>query len=526
MTTELGTELGTTLGTALGAMEDQGSAPFDTSKLYALRLPSQITTTTYTTQPGGGEVGVGTGFGTFSLVYMVTPPAATRLYTNSTSAATAGHQARFSSAGLLQAAISDGTVMRTSGVQQFYSTDGAKIQCIVTLYDGAPKVYMPRLGRTTGPAYTFVPDPTAASTLFGTASGNEATGSGGTQNPLWFIARAAFRGTPSDAQLQDACDLIRTTQDMPSKAALEAVMPGTTITHRWSLRDVLLAASVPVADNSNAGTTIADSVTNAPGDAYVRAGATPSTIRVIDPATPRLWAYETTPVVRGAGTLTSANYFESSFDDASDAAGFWWAMLLHMPAATQAANTIAGAASGNTGFDVRPGANNATLGWFLGDGSAYSASGNAVMQTAKINMVVGVWDAPNLRQRTYGNRVEVGTGIVRTAYVPATATKLGLGRSPRDPSAAGGARALLGYAQGNGVPSLAQVQALFDAVAANESMQPIAGMTSVLVDLTGAIAGAGGSIPASIANTGTLGGSFARTGAPAANSVYARAFAW
>lgn len=240
--------------------------------------------------------------------------------------------------------------------------------------------------------------------------------------------------------------------------------------------------------------------------------------------TERLYSYETTPILRGADALSSANYFESSFDDISAAGGWWWAMLLYMPAVTQAGATIGGAAAGNTGWDVRAGANNTLLNWYMGDGTAYTASGNAVVATGKVNLLAGAWDFGALRQRTFVNRTEVSTGVSRTAYAPPTAgTKIGLGRSPRDPSAAGGVRTLLGFAAGLGTPTLAQYQALCDAVQASESMQAIGGMTSVLVDLTADATG--GALPAALSNRAGA-GSFARVGAPTHSPLYARVFAW
>ena len=53
-------------------------------------------------------------------------------------------------------------------------------------------------------------------------------------------------------------------------------------THRWSLRDVLLAANVPVTDGAAAPATIPDSVTAASVDAMAKTGA--PVVRLIDPA--------------------------------------------------------------------------------------------------------------------------------------------------------------------------------------------------------------------------------------------------
>lgn len=246
--------------------------------------------------------------------------------------------------------------------------------------------------------------------------------------------------------------------------------------------------------------------------------------------TERLWSYETTPIFQGADTLSNTNYLVSTYDDPTAAGqSFYNAFLLYMPVVTQTGYVIAGASSAtltNTGWDLRVNSNNAVVNWFMGDGTTFNVSGNAVMATGKLNLVVCVWDQINLKQRIYANRVEVGTGTGRTAYAPSGAgTKINLGRSPRDPASAGGVRTLLGYAQGLGAPTLAQVQALFDAVQATETMQGVPGMTSTLVDLTADIVANGNTLPASLTNRAGS-GTFTRNGTPTLGQVFARAWAW
>ena len=73
---------------------------------------------------------------------------------------------------------------------------------------------------------------------------------------------------------------------------------------------------------------------------------------------------------------------------------------------------------------------------------------------------------------------------------------------------------------GQGIPTLAQVQALFDAVAATDSMQGIPSMTSILIDTT-----LDGGNPATLTNRAGA-GTFARTGTPTLSQVYNRAYAW
>lgn len=251
---------------------------------------------------------------------------------------------------------------------------------------------------------------------------------------------------------------------------------------------------------------------------------------VVSQRTERLWSYETTPIYQGADTLTNANHFVSTFDDVTAAGqSFWNAFLYWVPGVAQVAGVVAGASSlalPNTGWDLRFAANNTTASWFIGDGSAFNSSGNAVLLTGRLNLLVQVWDQISLRQRLYHNRAEVGTGAARTGYAPTGAgTKINLGCSPRDTGSAGGARTLLGFAQGLGQPSPGRIQALYDSVVATDAMQGIPGMTSVLVDVTADIVANGGTLPAALTNRAGA-GSFTRVGTPTLSQIYARAYSW
>ncbi len=246
--------------------------------------------------------------------------------------------------------------------------------------------------------------------------------------------------------------------------------------------------------------------------------------------TEQLFSYETTPVFRGADALTNAHYFESTHDDATLAGtSFFNAFLYFIPYGNTSSGVSAGATSlalPNTGWDLRFATNNATANWFFGDGTSFATSGNAILAQGKLNLLVCVWDQPALRQRLYANRAEVGTGTARSAYAPTGAgTKINLGRSPRDVASATGARTLLGYAQGTTLLGLLQVQALFDAVMASESMLPFTSVASTVVDLTADVVANGGAIPASLANRAGA-GAFTRNGTPTLATYHARAFSW
>lgn len=515
MTTELGTELGTTLGTILASMETDGSPVFDASKMYTLGSISSANY--YATQAAGGEPGT-PPFGFAVLAQVAALSGTNSMIAHRSTSAYTGWQLWQSAAHVVQvfAALSGGT-LAASPSRTLTASDAGKIVLIIGYIDAsfARHLWFDRLEVGSGTAAASYLAASTAQMLGMSYAANPATG----YRP---IAHFTFQGAPSAAQFQALYDAARTAGDLP------ATFPGATITHRWSLRDTLQLANVSVNDNAAAPASIPDSVTSASADAMAKVGS--PVVRVIDPATPRLWSYETSPIYRGAGALTQTAYFVSTFDDPTVAGqSFYNAYLYWVPAVTQAAASVAGAnalAAPNTGWDLRFGANNATANWFIGDGAAFNTSSNAVLATGKLNLIVCVWDQAALRQRIYANRAEVGTGQTRTAYAPTGAgTKIQLGFSPRDAGLGTGARALLGFAQGLGAPSLAQVQALFDAVVSNETMQGVPGMTSTLVDLTLDIAGNGGAIPASLPNRAGS-GSFTRTGAPTVTPIYARTYSW
>lgn len=250
---------------------------------------------------------------------------------------------------------------------------------------------------------------------------------------------------------------------------------------------------------------------------------------VVSPRTERLWSYETSPIFYGADGWAAGNYYVSTFNDTISAAtGWWWAILMYAPTTAQGVEIVAGARQSgvSVGWDARAAASNSTFSWFMGDGSAMTGSGNAVITANKLNMFVGVWDFANLKQRLYGNRVETGTGVARTAYAPASSSPIGIGKEPTVSGSTTPDRNVIGFAMGTGTPTLAQVQAYYDAVQASESLVAMAGVTtSVLVDLTTDIRANGNAIPTSLTNRAGA-GSFTRTGTPTLTSHYARAWAW
>lgn len=508
MATKLGTVLGTVLGTDLGAFSESPPAPsLDMSKIYG--LGSLSATNFFETPANGGEQGIAGGG--FTIVHMHELDAVgNQRISNASWNGAAGWTldvtafvlrayASTTAGGNANADMLPPSVLGKLDVA-IVSITGTNL--VIEALRGQLKVSVALAGYKVGTGTHQI----SANSNNGFASGK-------------FVAQASCVGVLSDAQKQAVWDGARVLGTLPP-------LPGER--HRYDVRGALAIPNAPVADGAAAPATIPDLVTNATADRMAKAGS--PVIRVIDPSTPKIWGYETNPLFRGADALTNTDRFDSTFDDIAVNSGWWYTALMYMPSLTQGAAVIAGASSAsstNTGWDLRVNANNAILNWYMGDGSTFAVGGNAVAAVGKINVFTAVWDAPNLRQRTYINRAEVGTGVARTAYAPPPAgTKTSLGRSLRDPGSAGGVRTLIGWAQGLGVPTLAQIQAQADAILSAEAMQPIPGLTTVLVDTTQDIVGNGGTLPSALANRGSLGGSFTKSGAPTTVPLYARLFGW
>lgn len=280
MTTTLGTRLGTILGTDLATFTD-GLVPaptFDTSKTYA--LTNYQTSNRYTTPAGGGEAGDVGGFGMLVLGILEKVPATTQTiagrvtgtsgYIMSTDPTAPSFVATSARDG---GGTSVGTRLNT-GLTFAPSDVGRVVPTVLTYGSGwlSTIAWDGSLKRSVALA-TYSP---AAGTTF------TQMGPGGTDTAYAPFAMLTYRGTPSDAQLRAVLAEARTLGDVPTKATAEALMPGTTVTHRWSLRGVLQLANVPVNDNAAAPATIPDSVTTAPVDAMAKTG-TP-VVRVIDPS--------------------------------------------------------------------------------------------------------------------------------------------------------------------------------------------------------------------------------------------------
>jgi hypothetical protein len=248
--------------------------------------------------------------------------------------------------------------------------------------------------------------------------------------------------------------------------------------------------------------------------------------------TERLWTYETTPIGYGSGGHTDAAYYENATGGIfpGSTSGFWVAYCFTPTVYNVAASRHIGSSSttGATGGWQVNSSNNTSILLSIFDDTGVARSAPlgvyATTDIGKVCLYVGVVDTTNLRLRSYWKRAEVSTGTAITGY------RLGTQKYTWGRGVTAGVPAtdltVLGFQYGLGIPTLAQVQALYDAVAANDGrMQPIPGMTTSLYDVTLDAAANGNVIPATLTDrVGAV--PLTRVGSPTTIPQYNRAMTW
>lgn len=445
MATTLGTKLGTMLGTELADMVDPATLPrLDQAKLYA--LTSFSTANYYATQAGGGEVGDAAGFGGFDLVRMpaVTPGVFATVRQSYLSTSNAGWT-RFLGSNSATS-FGTGSNYRQTSVA-LTASDAGRIHTLMARITPTPGV----AEFSTDGVWSAAPPTVAA---YVPASGVPMrVGSDGAaaQSPtVEHLGSLDFRGNPTRAQLDAVTALFRTLGDVPTKAAAEAAMPGTTVTHRWSLRDVLLAANVPVADGAAAPATIPDSVTAATVDAMTKTGS--PVVRVIDPSVNGRVSY-------GALGFSATSYLEATTAGGlvGDAGGFVRVFDFRIDSQSVGAAFRLPVSFG-TSWDIRTTAVNNNLVFYAGTTSTplYATPASDI---GRKQLAVAVWNGST--STLYLNRV-AGAASSAGSFTPAPTQKLIVGKRS-DGFAADGLSVfgVGGWDQAGGI-TLAEAQAIFD----------------------------------------------------------------
>lgn len=228
----------------------------------------------------------------------------------------------------------------------------------------------------------------------------------------------AFRGVPTPEQVKALTDAIRAANgDMPSKAEVEALMPGCTVTHRWSLRDTL--AGQTVADGQLAPATLPDTITGATADAMTRAGS--PTVRVIDTSIEGRKSYG---VLGGHG----AAYLQAATAGIRGAAtGLTFLLALRVDSVPTGTFYVAGTynASPVAGWSIYGDSAQGISTYRAGSGALALGTANAA-DVGQMKLVGFTWDGTTWR--AYENGVPGATQAAGFAY--AGSLPLTLGRSP------------------------------------------------------------------------------------------------
>jgi len=352
-----------------------------------------------------------------------------------------------------------------------------------------------------------------------TALGNDETGANASPD-IDILGALTFTGNPSQAQLDALVADTRARNGVPPES-----LAGGTITHRWSVADELRGSAV--VDGQAAPAQLTDTVTLAAGHALVRQGS--PIVRVIDPATAR-WAYENYPIMYGVGAFLEGDYLETPGGLAGSPAGCWFACLFRVEtqAITGRVRVLMSKSNGNNaGWDLRTSGTNSIATFTATDAGGVGAAGPGATITAsdvgRLLLLIGTWDGAKMH--VYFKRAEVATGLARSGWSNSPTAPMRLGRHSAAANINANSVSLFGAAMGDGVLSLAEVQALHDACQTQERMVAVPGKTATLYDFTSDIAANGGVMPATLLDRiGT--DNLARVGAPTAMPMNTRAWGY
>jgi hypothetical protein len=443
--------------------------------------------------PGGGIVGVNTGFHVVADLYFSKVPTADEfLFSCTNVAGNAGYSLRVTSTGLLRGAIAG---VNNSGTYQLTGADlNKRIRVELEKTATVIRLYVNGVQAGADVAAATYSVPTGVPMSVGNIR------NGGPMLSGWVeLVQGGHANHSAGERTTLNADL---TQPAP-------IIAGKT-EKRWRFHDDTAATPTKTPRTS------VERVSGAAPDLLTRYGAGLQVAQRVE----HPWSYETAPIMKaGASSGAGANRWAapSGLDTAGDPLGFFVGVLARSRAATSG-RFLSHSSGGPQGWNV-----NGTGGvqWsFTGvDGSATNRSAPAVIVAAdgKARAALWVYDAPASLLRAYQNRAQVGSGNPCTGFTITGAGAIGLtlgslygGGSPNPDTD------LIGIVYGLGVPTLAQFQAWEDATMALEDIVAIEGGTHMysckrgmsglnLLDLIGSY-----NIPA--------------VGAPAVTDIYARAW--
>ena len=495
---------------------------FDDSQIY---VASGTSAANYLSSPGG-EAGLNSSFGIAWFGRMTSVPTAAQMLMHKSqgdASPYSGWELYASASGdLIFYMVNGGNGFIASRVRKLLSTDVGHLLLIVGQYEFSASraaLYVDRGLANPGTFSTIATYtvPTRAQDVGTMYGGQPATSF---QPAEWMT----WRGALTEAQLQSQLyDVLRTTRRLPTSLA------AATVTHRWSLRDELAKTGTPTAGQSLPAS-IADTTTGVTNDAASRVGAL--TVAFVDPTTPRLFGYDASPILYGPNLFTNSSYYESADVNGimpGASTGFFTYILAKLESQSVASGTrflLGQDSGGSPGHFMSTSGVNSTLSFKVGSASGTATSPSATLaatDVGRLMLFLGCLDAAG-KARLFLRRAEQGTGSIAlaAAYAPHVGRTYVGSRAASQPS---DSWSIYGVGYGVGVPTLAQVQALHDACVSAETIQAIAGMTTVLIDFSAGIKANANALPAS--HVDSVGGAtLNRVGAPGLGAHYARAWGW
>ncbi len=225
-------------------------------KLYA--LGNMNAADYFATAAGAGELGVATGFG-FALGLAPLPRG------GATYAIVFGKGPNFYELWLnnpnqLQLNMANGSGATVTLYHTFSASDMARFHSIIMTHEGSSIALYVDGKKSTSAAITG-----HKSSTFGTYLGRRSDGAYPLNDAALVTPPIAWQGVLSEAAIKDLSDYFRTAYDWPTSLA------GGTLTHRSSLLETL--AKTTVVDGQVAPASLADTVTVAAPDAFVRTGS-------------------------------------------------------------------------------------------------------------------------------------------------------------------------------------------------------------------------------------------------------------
>lgn len=432
----------------------------------------------YVTQNPGGEAGVATGFGSIVLFLAGAAMGGAR-YLSMRRTAAAGWLHTLTSANQVAFSARDSAgAFRDSPTLTLCPSDLSRLQCTIGISPngiGAPQLYLNRQQAVAGgQSVTGAYSAAAAAEQMGVDIG-------GATPALYtlILAIASFQGVPTLAQLNDYFDRVRAAGDLP------LTIQGATMTHHWSLPRAYAGIAPPPAKGSPSPATLADNITGAAADVMTKTGGT--TVVPIDPGidgrlTYGVQGFSTTSYLRGA---------------ALDGATYWWSWYGILGSASSSSTRVplsnSGASSG--GWNVYTTTTRADLGIEQAQaGGGAPAWTQVAISAADLNrprLLQGTYDGTTVS--LYADGVLLGTNaqshLVSPDAVLAVGARVGGVASTADEVAS-----CFGVAGGAGVsvPTAAELQQQAANVTASGRIQPIAGKTTALYDLTADVIANGG----------------------------------